>query len=170
MRLQAISMLATVVLSACGQAEVNPPDQPAPPVQSPEALRAVEPPGLSSLANRGPASFVGLWAGNAAWCAAPQGAERPIRITPLRFEGYENSCDIARITEVAGGYDADLRCQAEGRTRTERVRLMTSGDMLTILYLDRDGASAKLGRCPGSPKPAEAASPLAAMMKKAPPT
>lgn len=152
--------------SACGRQGVNPPDEPAPPVQSPEGMQAVEPAGPSSLANRGSKSFVGRWAANVAWCANPQGERRPVEITPLRFQGYENSCDIARIDEVPGAYVAALACTSEGRTRNERVVLAVSGDMLTLTYPDRDGAVAKLGRCPGSPDPSKDGGGLLGMMKK----
>lgn len=160
--------LGPVLLAGCGESSVNPPDQPAAPVQSPEALREIDPPGPASLARRGAPSFVGVWSANALWCANPQGDRRPIILTPQRFEGYENSCDIARIREVAGGYDADLVCQSEGQTAQETVRLAVSGDMLMLTYLDREGQMTKLGRCPGSPK-AEASSSggLMKMLKKA---
>jgi hypothetical protein len=161
-------LLLLMVLVGCGRSGVNPPDQPARPVQSPEALQAVEAPGPSSLANRGPKSFVGRWAANAAWCVNPQGDQRPVEITPLRFQGLENSCDIASITEVTGGYDAALVCVAEGQTVRERVRMAVSGDMLTLIYLDRDRDSqvTRLGRCPGSPDPSDEKSSLAKMMAR----
>jgi hypothetical protein len=158
--------LLALGLTACGPSGVNPPDEPARPVQSPEALQEIEAPGPSSLASRGAKSFVGRWAANAAWCADPGGDERPIEITPMRFEGYENSCDIASITEVASGYDAALVCAAEGQTRRERVRLAVSGDMLTLVYLDRGNALIRLGRCPGSPEPAQEKTGLAKMLKR----
>lgn len=158
------SLLTTLLLTACGNGGVNPPDEPAAPVRSPEALQAVEAPGPSSLANRGPASFVGRWAANAVWCANPKGDQRPIEITPMRFEGLENSCEIASITEVTGGYDAALVCQAEGQTVRERVRMAVSGDMLTLIYLDRERDVTRLGRCPGSPTPASEKTGLAKML------
>ena len=158
--------LMVLGLAACGPSGVNPPDEPTRPVQSPEALQEIQGPGPSSLANRGAKSFVGRWAANAAWCVNPQGEARPIEITPMRFEGYENSCDIASITEVVSGYDAALVCVAEGETRRERVRLAVSGDMLTLVYLDRDNALTRLGRCPGSPDPADEKSGLAKMLKR----
>ncbi len=166
MKIVWLPSLLALGLTACGPSGVNPPDEPARPVQSPEALQEIEAPGPSSLASRGAKSFVGRWAANAAWCADPRGDERPIEITPMRFEGYENSCDIASITEVASGYDAALVCAAEGQTRRERVRLAASGDMLTLVYLDRDNALIRLGRCPGSPEPAQEKTGLAKMLKR----
>ena len=76
----------------------------------------------------GPASFVGLWAANRAWCANPRGAERPIEISTTRFEGYENSCGILSVNQVADGYEAGLACSAEGQTSRERVRMNVQGD------------------------------------------
>jgi hypothetical protein len=159
--------IAAVVLSACGEHQVNPPDQPAAPLRSAEAMQAVEPPGPSSLASRGPRSFVGVWAANPAWCARPQGERQPITITPLRFEGYENNCDIARIDETPNGYVATLACQAEGQARTERVHMTASGEVMNLTYIDRDMTTVKLARCPGSPKAPDAANPLQDMIKKA---
>ncbi len=99
----------------------------------------------------GPASPVGLWAADARWCAAPSSERRPIRITPTRFEGYENSCAIETLAETAAGYDAGLLCEAEGRVTRERVRMAVTGDTLRLAYLDRDGASVDLSRCENPP-------------------
>ncbi|WP_288757698.1 hypothetical protein [uncultured Brevundimonas sp.] len=160
-------LLLALLLAACGPGTVNPPDEPARPVQSPDALQEIQPPGPSSLANRGAKSFVGRWAASAAWCVDPQGDKRPIDITPMRFEGYENRCDIERIAEVASGYELSLVCAAEGRTRRERVLAAVSGDMLSLVYLDRAGdAATRLGSCPGSPKPEAQTSGLMKMLKK----
>ena len=161
------SLCLALSVAACGQGPVNPPDEPARPVQSPDALQEIQAPGPSSLANRGAKSFVGRWTANATWCANPQGDQRPIDITPMRFEGYENRCDIERITEVASGYELSLVCTAEGQTRRERVFAAVSGDMLSLVYLDRgDTDPTRLGRCPGSPKPEAQTSGLMKMLKR----
>jgi hypothetical protein len=167
MKSASLSGLAVValVLSACGDHQVNPPDQPAAPLRTAEAMQAVEPPGPSSLASRGPRSFVGVWAVDPEWCARPQGDRQPITITPLRFDGYENRCDIARIDEMQNGYVATLTCQAEGQTVTERAHMAASGDVMTLTYLDRDMTTVKLARCPGSPRAPDPANPLEKMMK-----
>ncbi len=126
---------------------------------------AVEPPGPSSLASRGPRSFVGVWAANPAWCAQSAGERRSIIVTPMRFEGHENSCDIARIDETPNGYVATLTCAAEGRTTTERVHMAASGDVMNLTWIDRDMTTVKLARCPGSPRAPDPANPLEKMLK-----
>lgn len=159
-------IVAVFLLSACGDRRVNPPDEPAQPVRTPEAMQPVEALGPTSLASRGPRSFVGVWAANPAWCAAPQGDRRPITITPLRFEGYENTCDITAIQETGSGYLATLACVGEGQARTERVHMATSGDVMNLTYLDRSRTTVKLARCAGSPRAPDPANPLEKMMKK----
>jgi hypothetical protein len=99
------------------------------------------------LPGYGPQNFIGRWAANVAWCQNTTGADRPIEISATRFEGYENSCAIAEIDQVGEGYDAVLRCQAEGQTRLERVRMVASGQSLRLTYLDRDNAGVNLTKC-----------------------
>lgn len=160
------ALIAAALLSGCGNSEVNPPDQPARPLRTPEAMQAVEPPGPSSLASRGPRSFVGVWAADVSWCAQPQGDRRPITITPLRFDGYENRCDITAIDETPNGYVASLTCAAEGQASKERVHMATGGDVMNLTYIDRDMKTVKLLRCPASPRPPEPDNPLAKMITK----
>lgn len=145
--------LATLVplllaLAACGREPVNPPTEPAPPVDgAPVAPAAPEPGVTPTLPGTGPTSFVGRWAANVAWCATPKGAQRPIDITPTRFEGYENSCALASVTETATGYDAALVCQSEGTVRRERIRMAVADQTLNLTWLDRDGARTQLTKC-----------------------
>ena len=139
-----------VALAGCGDQTVNPPTDPAPHVVTPEAAAPPPTPPAEAgetLPGTGPASFVGRWAADIAWCSNATGAQRPIEITTTRFEGYENSCSIDRIDENAGGYDAALTCQAEGTTTQERVRLQAQGDSLRLTWPDRDGAVVVLTRC-----------------------
>ena len=155
--------LATV-LAACGDHDVNPPTEPARPLQTPESRQVVEARGPSSLASRGPRSFVGLWSSNPAWCGAEPGVTQgPVRITPLRYEGPQKACDLAEIRERPGGYVATLAC---GSTARERVHLATVGDVLTVTHIDRNMAIEKLARCPASPRAPDPANPLAKLMKK----
>ena len=77
----------------------------------------------------------------------PQGERRPIQITPVRFEGYENSCHIASIDETANGYQAALQCQSEGQARNERVQMTVAGDILAVTWLDRGDTTVKLHKC-----------------------
>ena len=145
-------------LAACGRGEgSNPPTEPAAPLNTPEAMAPAAPsPTGPVIPGTGPASFVGRWAVDARWCANTQGAERAVVITPFRFEGYENSCDLADIQQVAGGYEARLRCQAEGQMRQERARFTVSGQTLDIAWLDRN-QQVKLLRCTTLADPAPAA-------------
>ncbi len=141
---------STLLLASCGDGpDVNPPTQPAQPAAATAAAAQAAP--STSLApllpGAGPTSFVGIWAADVAWCAAPQGANRPIEITPTRFEGYENSCAITSVHEGEAGYDATLACQSEGVASTERVRMSVAGQTLSLTYLDRDARSVRLLKC-----------------------
>ncbi|MFN6981812.1 MAG: hypothetical protein ACK4NU_07790 [Brevundimonas sp.] len=160
---------AIALLTACGDNAVNPPDEPAPPLRTPDAMQQVEPRGPSSLAGRGPRSFVGIWAANPVWCANPQGERAPITLTPMRFEAPDANCDIARIDETVSGYLATLSCPAQGgQARTERVHMAATGDVMNLTYIDRDMKTIKVARCPGSPRAPDPANPLENMMKKEP--
>jgi hypothetical protein len=137
-----------VLVAGCGESgPVNPPTEPAAPVagQDPTAVPAAGQ--TSMLPGRGATSFVGRWTANVEWCAAPQGANRPIEISSTRFEGYENSCEIAAIEEVADGYVATLACVSEGTARSERVRFQVTGDNMRMTYLDRTGGAVELHKC-----------------------
>lgn len=144
-------LLSVLALAGCGQAQTNPPTDPAAPIDTPEAQAPapIPPPGVGSIMpGSGPQTFVGRWAASAAWCANPQGAERPIEITTTRFEGYENSCGILSISQVSDGYEAALACAAEGETTSERVRMAVQGDSLRLTWLNRNNAVVSLARCP----------------------
>lgn len=158
-------LAAAAFLSACGNGDVNPPSDHAEPLQTPDAMEPVQSKGPSILATRGPRSFVGIWAANPTWCTQPDGQHSPVRITPMRFEAYQNSCDIASIQETGSGYAATLACVSNGRTTTERVHMSSSGDVLNLAYLDQDRGAVKLARCPNSPRPPDASNPLAKVLK-----
>ena len=95
----------------------------------------------SILPGAGPRSFVGRWAADVSWCPNTTGPQRPIEITTTRFEGYENSCAIGSVDQVADGYEVALTCAAEGSVSTERVRMAVS-DMVTMRILILAGADA----------------------------
>jgi len=140
--------LLLLTLGACGDnGPVNPPTEPA-------AAVTIEDPGAppargqtSMLPGRGATSFVGRWAADVSWCAAPQGERRPIEITSTRFEGYENSCEIAAVDEVADGYVATLACVSEGTARSERVRFQVTDQSMRLTYMDRQGGPVTLKKC-----------------------
>ncbi len=151
MRVTGLFILFALTAAACGPSDTNAPTDPAEPIDTPAADAPPSPatPGGvgAMLPGSGPQSFVGRWAANVAWCPNTHGAEQPIEITPTRFIGYENSCTIATIDQRDDGYDAALRCQAEGETTIERVRMVASGQTLQLTYLDRDNASISLTKC-----------------------
>lgn len=152
-------LITVLSLAACDRQTVNPPTEPAAPIASPEvAPPTPTPPGVGpALPGAGPASFVGRWAGQAAWCANTRGAEAPITITPLRFEGYENSCAITSLEQVRDSYELTLACEAEGVVGRERVRLSRQDDVLRLTWLNRNEAVVLLKRCPAptTPEPAQ---------------
>lgn len=153
MTVKHLALLSVLALAACGQSETNPPTDPAAPIDTPEAEApaATPPPGVGSIMpGSGPQTFVGRWAANPAWCANVQGPERPIGITTTRFEGYENSCGIVSISQVADGYEASLACAAEGETSSERIRMAVQGDGMRLTWLNRNGAVVSLTRCGAS--------------------
>jgi len=159
MTVNRLTLLAVLALAGCGRSGANPPTDPAAPIDTPEAQApsATPPPGVGSIMpGSGPQTFVGRWAADAAWCAHMQGAEQPIEITTTRFEGYENSCGILSISQVADGYQASLACAAEGMTSNERVRMAVQGDAMRLTWLNRNNAVVSLVRCPA---PAEASAP-----------
>lgn len=54
----------------------------------------------------------------------------------------------------------------QGAVTSERVHMAVSGEMMNLTWVDRDLATVKLLRCPGSPQVADPANPLEKMMKK----
>jgi hypothetical protein len=151
MNLYRPATLLVLALAACGPPDVNPPTEPAPPIDTAEARAPppTPPPGVGSvMPGSGPQTFVGRWAANLSWCANLQGDAQPLAITTTRFEGYENSCDIRSISQVADGYEAVLACAAGGQTSRERVRLAVQGDVMRLTWLNRNDAVVRLMRCP----------------------
>lgn len=151
-------LLISLLLAACGRGPVNPPTEPAQPIQPP-AEQAGKAPSGDYLPGRGPPTFVGDWAARPDWCANVSGEQQPIRISTDRFEGYENSCVIARIDQAGEGYEVALRCQAEGLVQSERVRMVVAGEDMRLTWLTRGGLEVRLKRCPtpegAGPKPLE---------------
>ncbi|NBW06882.1 MAG: hypothetical protein EBR82_02520 [Caulobacteraceae bacterium] len=137
----ALGMLAG--LAACDQSRVNPPTEPAKPVTSPVVDPTGEAPSGSMaplMPGTGPTSFVGRWTPDPVLCAQPTRNPRLIEITPLRFEGEGLGCDIGRISQVTGGYQATLSCPAAAGVHVERVQMSVTGQTLDMVYVDRRGA------------------------------
>lgn len=141
-------LLTATALTACGESgPVNPPTEPAQPIEVADPAAPIDDGTIPMTPGQGSRSFVGRWAADVAWCTAPQGDGRPIEITATRFEGYENSCAIGSIDEVADGYVATLACVAEGTSSEERVKMSVVEDVLTLTYLDRSGEPVELRKC-----------------------
>ena len=137
-----------LALAACGESgPVNPPTEPAAAIAVNDSAAPAARGQTSMLPGRGAQSFVGRWAADVSWCVAPQGANRPIEISSTRFEGYENSCEIAAVQEVADGYVATLACVSEGTANAERVRFQVTGASMRMTYLDRGGDPVELNKC-----------------------
>lgn len=134
------SFVLAFALAACSQADGDVAATSPAPAAPPSAAASPEP---------AAAGFIGDWAADAGWCADPTGAERPIRISQDRFEGYENACDIVSLDGGAGDWTAALVCLAEGQQSAERVRMRVDGDRMELSYLDRGGEPVRLTRCAG---------------------
>jgi hypothetical protein len=154
------AILTTALLAACDGHRVNPPTEPARAITSPVVDATAEGPSDSMaplMPGTGPTSFIGRWSADPSWCMQASGTgpltvRRPIEITTTRFEGYENGCDIARIDQVTGGYQATLSCNANGSVHAERVQMSVVGQTLALVYVDQPGAdgtprSVKLLKC-----------------------
>ena len=145
-----LCLLAVFAVAACGPGGPNPPTEPAEPIDTPEA--AAPPPAPSPgagtvMPGSGPRSFVGRWAADVSWCPNITGPERPIEITTTRFEGYENSCAIGSVDQIADGYEAALTCTAEGTVSEERIRMSVTGQTLRLTWQNRDNAEISLTKC-----------------------
>lgn len=142
---------SVLALAACDRGGgVNPPTEPAQPIEGPaaEAPPAQDSPGAESmLPGAGPISFIGRWAAEADWCSNPRGDRVPIEITTTEFRGYENRCDIQRITQISTGYEVALKCDAEGEARYERIRLAATKQTLIITRMDGNDRPVRLIRC-----------------------
>ena len=148
-------LVPLMLLASCNRSRVNPPTEPAKAITSPivDATAAAPSDSMAPLMpGTGPTSFIGRWSADPALCAAPQGSRRPLEITTLRFESDRGGCDIARIDQVTGGYQATLSCPTGGGVHVERVQMSVVGQTLDLAYVDRrgpDGAprSVKLLKC-----------------------
>ena len=148
-------LASLMLLTACDRARVNPPTEPAKPVTSPAVDPTAEAPSGSMaplMPGTGPTSFVGRWTPDPVLCTQPTRDPRLIEITPLRFDGGGLGCDIGRINQVTGGYQASLSCPAAAGVHVERVQMSVTGQTLDLVYVDRrgpDGApgAVKLLKC-----------------------
>ncbi|MBZ0329554.1 hypothetical protein KZO25_04390 [Halomonas sp. ANAO-440] len=96
-------------------------------------------------------AYVGHWAAEPDWCAR-DGEERMITISPSRFEGYENICEMAATQESENVWQGQLDCSGEGMESSERIRLqLENHESVTLTWLDRDDDEVSLMRCPLDP-------------------
>jgi len=104
--------LATVCLAACGPStEPQPDPDAAAQLGEPEVLPRTLPPAGAEP------RFVGLWAASQDMCTDP--AWR-FRTDGVSTQG-EVSCTFNQISEIAGGYDVQATCQAEGNTTQHQM-------------------------------------------------
>jgi hypothetical protein len=79
----------------------------------------------------------GVWAHNSAWCANVE-EPTPIRITPDRIIGYENSCEIIARSKAGDAVKLDLDCLGEDMREKKSTVLLTVGGYLVRVYPDDD--------------------------------
>lgn len=152
---------AGLMLTACGPVGLNPPDEPAAPITTPEAMRIVEGRNHSSYRNLGAKTFVGVWARADQWCEYPRGAESPVLLSIDRIETHDRGCDIVRIQEGAGGYNLDLKCRkdaAPDQEYQERVHVAVTGKVMSLVRLGDEGTTLRLARCPATVTPGQSES------------
>ena len=141
MKTSSLLLLSLGLLAGCERTQVNPPTEPATAIQSQTMDATASAPSDSMapmLPGAGPTSFVGRWSKDPAACTLSDGANRPIEITTMRFEGPGAACDIAHIDQITGGYQATLSCPAPGgMPKVERVQMSVVGQTLELTYADR---------------------------------
>lgn len=91
-----------------------------------------------------PARYVGRWAAKEALCK--QGAWK-FDERHLATAG-EVSCDFSRVTQVAGGYDIEATCHAEGDTTEDRISLRFAESAGAMLVESKIFRPVGLIRCP----------------------
>lgn len=132
-------VLATLLAACDPPGQVNPPTEPAQPIQGPgtSAPPPQRPPGMEPLLRgAGATSFVGRWAATAGSCAQV-GDQVALEITTADLHGRGLHCTIETINERGQGYDALLACEtAAGRTE-RHARLEATDDTLRLMWLDQ---------------------------------
>lgn len=146
--LAALLICPIALVAGCERHQaVNPPTEPAEAINQPDVAPKATGSSGGGVAGTGPTSFVGRWTSDVSWCTGPQGARRPIEITPIRFEAPDKSCHIYSVDQSATGYLAVLQCDATDPTRQERVHMSVVGQSLTLTYPDRADARVTLLKC-----------------------
>lgn len=89
--------------------------------------------------------FVGDWAATPALC---DGGRWRFRRGSLSTAG-EVSCGFSKIEEVAGGYDVQAVCTAEGQSAPETIKLRVPEDGGPMAVQSKTFQPITLVRCPG---------------------
>ncbi len=132
-------VLATLLAACDPPGQVNPPTEPAQPIQGPgtSAPPPQRPPGMEPLLRgAGATSFVGRWAAAAGACAQPDD-EAALEITTADLHGRGLLCVIETINERGQGYDALLSCQTAAGQAERPARFEATDDTLRLIWLDR---------------------------------
>jgi len=132
-------MLATLLAACDPPGRVNPPTEPAQPIQGPgtSAAPPLRPSGMEPLMRgAGAPSFIGRWAATAAVCA--QAADQTaLEITTTDMQGRGLRCAIETINERGQGYDALLSCETAAGQAEQPVRFEATDDTLRLIWLDQ---------------------------------
>jgi hypothetical protein len=139
-----IAVPAVLSLAGCGQNE----SQPQAPASELPAAAAPAAPAAAAPASADTAPLFGRWASDPANCA-----NLAIAISADSFEGAENSCKIASLSDNGdGSFTASLDCASQGQTSSERVAMTPifgpAGEGVRLSYLDRGGDPVTVFRCP----------------------
>jgi hypothetical protein len=150
---------ALALLAACGGNTNPPPAQQAAATTTtttttataapaaPAAAPASAPANTQIAADDPRAPLMGTWAPDPASCDSP-----PITITPSRFLGAENQCDMATLEDNGdGSFTTTLSCTSQGQSNTEKVSMRPlfapSGEAIGIVWLDRNNQESTVYRC-----------------------
>ena len=145
-----IVVLATLLAACDSPGQVNPPTEPAQPIQGPgtSAPPPQRPPGMEPLLRgAGATSFIGRWAPTAEGCAQP-GDQAALDITITDLSGRGLRCALETTDERGRGYDARLDCEAPGGRISRLVRFEATDETLRLIWQDRpQGRTERLIRC-----------------------
>ncbi|WP_313574634.1 hypothetical protein [Brevundimonas sp.] len=132
-------VVLAILLAACDPpGQVNPPTEPAQPIQGPgtSAPPPQRPPGMEPmLRGAGATSFIGRWAATADACAQAGDHQAVLDVTTTDLHGRGLRCALETINERGQGYDALLACEtATGRTE-RHARFEATDDSLRLMWL-----------------------------------
>jgi hypothetical protein len=93
----------------------------------------------------------GVWATEASWCGNKPGETDavPVTITRTFVEGYENRCDVTKVTRIQrmDAWVLDLGCSGEGEEYSTRevLALLDNGN---LMRLTADRFAIEMKPCP----------------------